>query len=381
MLDVLPKPRLRSLLDHFSAIKDTRQSWKIMYPLREVILLVVCGTVADCDDYEDIADWGEANLEFLRSMSEFHYGIPCQDWLRVVMNRVDPALFSACFQAWVAERWPDAPRLVALDGKTSRRSHDEAAGRRALHLVSAFATDRHLVLGQEAVDEKSNEIIAIPALLSRLALEGALVTIDAMGCNPAIAQNILDAKADYLLAVKDNQPILHAEIESYFETAPETEVETTTDLDKGHGRLESRTCRVSKKIDWLEPDRRYPGAFRFPEIAAIAVIDTKVEQKGKVSTARRSYITSRLLSADALAKAVRSHWGIENKLHWTLDVAFKEDLSRLRKGHGAKNMAVVRHFAINLVRNVKDKCSIKTRRKRAARDPSYLRAILEKSAR
>lgn len=381
MLDVLPKPRLRSLLDHFSAIKDTRQSWKVMYPLREVILLVVCGTIADCDDYEDIADWGEANLEFLRSMSEFHYGIPCQDWLRVVMNRVDPALFSACFQAWVAERWPDAPSLVALDGKTSRRSHDEAAGRRALHLVSAFATDRHLVLGQEAVNEKSNEIIAIPALLSRLALEGALVTIDAMGCNPVTAQNILDAKADYLLAVKDNQLTLHAEIESYFETAPETEVETTAELDKGHGRLESRTCRVSKKIDWLEPGRRYPGAFRFPEVAAIAVIDTKVEQKGKVSTARRSYITSRLLSPDALAEAVRSHWGIENKLHWTLDVAFKEDLSRLRKGHGAKNMAVVRHFAINLVRDVKDKRSIKTRRKRAARDPSYLRAILEKSAR
>jgi predicted transposase YbfD/YdcC len=380
MLDVSPKPRLRSLLDHFSIIKDTRQSWKVMYPLREVILLVVCGTIADGDDYEDIADWGEANLDFLRTMSEFHYGIPCQDWLRVIMNRVDPALFSACFEAWVAERWPDAPGLVALDGKTSRRSHDEVAGRRALHLVSAFATDRHLVLGQEAVDEKSNEIIAIPVLLSRLALEGALVTIDAMGCNPGIAQSILDAKADYLLAVKDNQPTLHAEIESYFETAPQVEVETITDLDKGHGRLESRTCRVSKRIDWLESDRRYPGAFRFPQVAAIAVIDTKVEQKGKISTARRSYITSRSLTADALAGAVRSHWGIENKLHWTLDVAFNEDLSRLRKGHGAQNMAVVRHFAINLVRDVKDKRSIKTRRKRASRDPGYLRAILQKSA-
>jgi len=380
MLDVFSKPRLRSLLDHFSAIKDTRQSCKVMYPLREVILLAVCGTIADCDDYDDIAAWGEAHLDFLRTMSEFHYGIPCQDWMRVVMNRIDPALFSACFQDWVAERWPGIPDLVALDGKTSRRSHDAAAGRRALHLVSAFATHRHLVLGQEAVEEKSNEIIAIPALLSRLALEGALVTIDAMGCNPGIAQGILDAKADYLLAVKDNQPTLHAEIESYFETAPAAEVETCKDLDKGHGRLESRTCRVSTKIAWLEADRRYPGAFRFPEVAAIAIIDTRVEQKGKISTARRSYITSRPLSADALAEAVRSHWGIENKLHWTLDVAFKEDLSRLRKGHGAQNMAVVRHFAINLVRDAKDKRSIKTRRKRASWDPAYLRAILEKSA-
>ena len=380
MLDVSQKPRLRSLLDHFSAIKDTRQPWKVMYPLREVILLVVCGTIADCDDYDDIAEWGEAHVDFLRSMSEFHYGIPCEDWLRVIMNRIDPALFSACFEAWVAERWPGTACLVALDGKTSRGSHDEAAGRRALHLVSAFATDRHLVLGQEAVYEKSNEITAIPALLARLALDGALVTIDAMGCNPKIAQDILAAKADYLLAVKDNQPILHAEIESYFETAPAGEVATCEDIDKGHGRLEIRTCRVSRQIAWLAAERSYPGAFRFPSVAAIAVIDTKVEHKGKVATARRSYITSRPLSANAMADAVRSHWAIENNLHWTLDVTFKEDLSRLRKGHGANNMAVVRHFAINLVRHAKDKRSIKTRRKRASWDPAYLRTILEKSA-
>ena len=236
------------------------------------------------------------------------------------------------------------------------------------------------MLGQEAVEEKSNEIVAIPALLARLALEGALVTIDAMGCNPAIAQSILDAKADYLLAVKDNQPTLHKEIESYFETAPTAEVDTCENIDKGHGRLEVRTCRVSKQIDWLAAERSYPGAFRFPQVAAIAVIDTKVEHKGRIVTAQRSYITSRPLSATDLAAAVRSHWAIENNLHWTLDVTFNEDFSRLRKGHGATNMAVVRHFAINLVRATKDKRSIKTRRKRASWDPTYLRAILEQSA-
>jgi predicted transposase YbfD/YdcC len=380
MLDILPRPRLRSLLDHLSAIKDTRQPCKVMYPLREVILLVVCGTIADCDDYDEIAEWGAGHLDFLRSMSEFHYGIPCEDWLRVIMNRIDPALFSACFEAWVAERWPEAASLVAIDGKTSRRSHDQAAGRRALHLVSAFATNRHLVLGQEAVEEKSNEIVAIPALLARLALEGALITIDAMGCNPGIAQHILDAKADYLLAVKDNQPTLHAEIESYFTTAPQGEVDICEEADKGHGRIEIRTCRVSQQIDWLEVERCYPGAFRFPKAAAIAVIDSRVEHKVKVTTARRSYITSRPLSAKALAEAVRSHWAIENRLHWTLDVAFKDDLSRLRKRHGANNMAVVRHFAINLVRDTKDKRPIKARRKRASWDSTYLRAILEKSA-
>ena len=379
MLDVLPKPRLRSLLEHFSEVGDPRQPCKVMYPLREVILLVVSATIADCDDYDEIADWGETHLDFLRGLSEFHFGVPCEDWLRALMNRIDPALFRACFEAWVAERWPAAPGLVALDGKTSRGSRDDGAGRRALHMVSAFATDRNLVLGQEAVDEKANEIVAIPLLLQRLALGGALVTIDAMGCNPGIAQSVLDAKADYLLAVKDNQPTLHAEIESYFETAPKDEIDAREDTDKDHGRIETRACRVSTNIDWLEADRAFPGAFRFPKAAAIAVIDTRVEQKGKITTARRSYITSRPLSAEALAQAVRAHWGIENKLHWVLDVAFREDQSRLRKGHGATNMAIVRHFAINLVRSAKDKRSIKTRRKRASWDPPYLGALLHPS--
>jgi predicted transposase YbfD/YdcC len=376
MLDALAKPRLRSLLEHFSEVGDPRQPCKVMYPLREVILLVVCGTIADCDDYDEIADWGETHLDFLRGLSEFHFGVPCEDWLRALMNRIDPALFRACFEAWVAERWPQAPGLVALDGKTSRGSRDDAAGRRALHMVSAFATDRDLVLGQEAVDEKANEIVAIPLLLQRLALDGALVTIDAMGCNPGIAQAILDAGADYLLAVKDNQPTLHAEIESYFATAPKTEVDACEDTDKGHGRIETRACRVSTTVDWLETDRAFPGAFRFPKVAAIAVIDTRIEHKGKITTARRSYITSRPLSAETLAEAIRAHWGIENKLHWVLDVTFKEDQSRLRKGHGANNMAIVRHFAINLVRSAKDKRSIKTRRKRASWDPAYLGQLL-----
>jgi predicted transposase YbfD/YdcC len=379
MLDVQPKPRLRSLLEHFSVVDDPREVWRVAYPLSEVILLVVCGTIADCDDYDEIADWGEAHLDFLRGLSEFHFGVPCEDWLRALMNRIDPALFRACFEAWVAERRPQAPGLVALDGKTSRGSRDEGAGRRALHMVSAFATDRNLVLGQEAVDEKANEIVAIPLLLERLALSGALVTIDAMGCNPGIAQSILHAKADYLLAVKDNQPTLHAEIESYFQTAPKDEVDTFEDIDKGHGRIESRLCRVSTTIDWLAAERAFPGAFRFPKAAAIAVIDTKVECKGKITTARRSYITSRPLAAPALAEAVRAHWGIENRLHWVLDVSFGEDRSRLRKGHGAANMAIVRHFAINLVRTANDKASIKTRRKRASWKPDYLRHLLDPS--
>jgi predicted transposase YbfD/YdcC len=370
------KPQLRVLLDHLATIEDTRQSWKVAYPLREVLFLVVCGTIASGDDYEDIVDWGEAHLSFLRGFSEFYHGIPCADWLRVVMNRIDPDLFATCFSSWVAECWPNRPDLVAIDGKTSRRSHDRKRGQKALHLVSAFATTNRLVLGQEAVDEKSNEITAIPALLERIDVKGALVSIDAMGCNANVAQSILDAGADYLLAVKDNQPILHADIKSYFDTAPCGEVERHETVGKEHGRLEIRAHTVSHSVDWIASDRAYPGAPQLPKITAIATVESRIERGDKIESERRCYISSRVLSAVAFADAVRSHWAIENNLHWTLDVTFKEDQSRLRAGHGAKNMAVVRHFALNLVRQAADKRSIKRRRKRAAYDPQYLLQIL-----
>jgi predicted transposase YbfD/YdcC len=226
------------------------------------------------------------------------------------------------------------------------------------------------------VFEKSNEITAIPALIERLELKGALVSIDAMGCNPDIAGNILEAEADYLLAVKDNQPTLHADIRSYFDTAPAAEIERHDTLDKGHGRFEQRRYTVSRTIDWIASDRSYPGAPRFPQILTIAMVESQIERGDKNQTERRSYISSRDLSAQAFATAVRGHWAIENNLHWTLDVTFGEDQSRLRAGHGAKNMAVVRHFALNLIRNQPDKMSIKRRRKRAARDNQYLLQIL-----
>jgi len=370
------KPQLRLLLDHLSQINDTRQAWKVAYPLCEVLFLVVCGTIANCDDYDDIVDWGNAHVSFLRGFCEFHHGIPCADWLRTVMNRVDPDLFTACFSSWVAECWPDKLNLVAIDGKTSRRSHNRKTGQKALHLVSAFATNSRLVLGQEAVYEKSNEITAIPALLERLDLEGALVSIDAMGCNPNIAQSILDAKADYLLAVKDNQPTLHADIKSYFETAPSGEIEQVETIGKDHGRFEVRMHTVSHTVDWYTSQRSYPGAPRFPQLTTIAMVESRIERGDKIETERRSYISSRVLSAADFAEAVRSHWAIENNLHWTLDVTFNEDQSRLRTGHGAKNMAVVRHFALNLVRQCTDKRSINRRRKCAAFDPRYLAEIL-----
>jgi len=364
----LPKPRLALLLQHFAAIGDARESWRVMYPLREVLFLVVCATIANCDDYEDVVDWGEANLAFLRGFGEFHFGAPCADWLRALMNRLDPDGFAAAFRASVADAWPGCADLVALDG-TSRRSHDRKAGQGPLHLLSAFATNAKLVLGQQAVDEKANEIVAIPELLKQLHLAGALVSIDAIACNPATAQEIIEAGADYLLAVKENQPTLRAEAESYFASAPKGELDVITTLDKAHGRLETRTHAVSAAVFWIGSERAFPGAKRFPNLARI--VEAHVERAGRTSLERRFYVPSRPLGAPAFAEAVRSHWAIESSLHWVLDVTFKEDLSRLKGRPRQRNMAVVRHFALNLVRQAKDKRSIKRRRKVASRDPKY----------
>jgi predicted transposase YbfD/YdcC len=380
MEGAVERPRLAGLLKHFSAVTDARAEWRVAYPLPEVLLLTVCGTIASCDDYEDIVEWGEAHLDFLRRLQPYHHGIPCADWLRVLMNRVDPRLFSACFMAWASELRADAPALIALDGKTSRRSHDRGAGRQALHLVSAFASNERLVLGQEAVAGKSCEQAAIRALLARLAesgaLNGAVVTIDALGCAPAIAAAIVEGGADYVLAVKANQPSLHAEIQSFFADAPPAALDTFVDIDKGHGRIEERRCVVATDVAWLHGPRRYPGEPRFPGLAAIALVDAKVELRDRCQRQRRYYILSKPLSAQDFAAAVRSHWRIENSLHWVLDVEFKEDLSRLRNGHGAQNMAVVRHFAFNVVRAAGDQRSLKTRRKRASWNPEYLASLL-----
>src|SRR6516165_9129104 len=373
------KSRLRALLDHLSVIEDPREAWRVAHSLPEVLLLVVCGTIADCDDYETIAAWGKQRLESLRRFLPYHHGVPGARWLTLLMNRIDPGLFSACFSAWVREVWPDRPDLIAIDGKTARRSHNRSIGQGPLHLVSAFATSARLVLGQEAVDEKSTESSAIPLLLERLAaggaLKGAIVTIDAIACNADIAAAVTAAGADYLLAVKANQPTLQTEIETFFQDAPSAD--TFTDLDKGHGRIEERTVTVAREVEWLSGDRRFPGERRLPDVAAIIKVATRTELKDRGRFDTRYYISSADLTAEAAATAVRGHWGIENRLHWVLDVVFDEDQSRLRTGHGARNMAVVKHFAINLVRQAKDNKSIRLRRKLAGWDQDYLTSILD----
>ena len=376
------KSRLGALLDHFSRIEDKREPHRIAYPLSEVLLLVVCGTIADCDDYDAIGFWGEEHLDFLRRFLPYHHGVPTGRWLTLLMNRINPALFSACFTDWVRACWPDHPDFVAIDGKTSRRSHDRGVGQAPLHLVSAFATTGRLVLGQEAVADKTNEITAIPLLLERLAidngLKNALVSVDAIGCNSAIATAIGKAGAHYLLAVKANQPGLRQEIETFFADAPPASLERTDiEIDKGHGRIEQRVVTLARDVDWLEGERRFPGELRLPEVAAIVKVEGKSELEHRCRFETRYYITSACLDAHTMARAIRGQWGIENQLHWTLDVVFHEDQSRLRKGHGAKNMAVVRHFAINLVRHAPEPIRpprVGLRRKATTKKPKSLKS-------
>ncbi len=251
-----------ALLDHFSALEDPRQPGKVLYPLPEVMLLVLCATLAGAEDFVEARLWGREKLAFLRSLLPFRRGIPSHDTLNDVVNALDPDLFGACFVAWVEGLREDEPDIVAVDGKTSRRAR--RGQDHPLHVVSAWAARQRLVLGQQAVGSKSNEIIAIPLLLERLRLTGALVTIDAMGCQTRIAQTILDRGADYLLALKDNQPSLADEVALFFQTPEAQAASAFETIDADHGRIETRNHRVSHNVDWLTTDRRFPGEPRFP---------------------------------------------------------------------------------------------------------------------
>lgn len=400
VLESLPKSRLKALLDHFGEIDDPREPWRVAHPLPELLLLVVCGTICDCEDYDEIAEWGAENLAVLRRYAPYHHEVPTGRWLTILMNRIPPALFTAVFASWVRATWPERPDFVAIDGKTSRRSYDRAAGTPPLHLVSAFATTSRLVLGQEAVPDKASETTAIPVLIERLAeddgLKGALVSIDAIATNPAIATTIRKAGADYLLAVKANQPTLRAEIEALFTDARPHEVDRHRDLDKGHGRIEERTVTVAQEVAWLDGGRRFPGEMRLPGIMTLIRVHGRTELKDRCRFDTRYYVSSATLSAAKAGDAVRGHWAIENSLHWCLDVSFADDQSRLRKGHGAHTMAVVRHFAINLIRTAPDiprrpksplkrqpkpgsvprPASLKLRRKMASWNSQYMQAVL-----
>ncbi|MEI9426055.1 ISAs1 family transposase, partial [Mesorhizobium sp. Cs1299R1N1] len=285
--------RSLSILDHFSALSDPRQQWRVIYPLPEILLVVLCATLCGMEDFVETRLWGRKRLDFLRRFLPYERGIPAHDTLNDVINALDADLFKACFANWVETLRDAAPDIVAIDGKTSRRSHAHSKGREPLHMVSAWAARQRLVLGQEATDVKSNEITAIPLLLERLELTGALVTIDAMGTQTEIAGIIVGRGGDYLLALKANWPATFAEVERFFaDPTPHMLQQPFETVDNDHGRLESRRHSVCHDIGWLFSDRRYPGEPRFPHLAMIGMVETKVERNGKTERERRYYLSS-----------------------------------------------------------------------------------------
>jgi len=376
----VPRARVALLLKHFSKLSDDREPWRIVYPLAEVLLLLTCATIASCDDFDEIAAWGEDHLGLLRRFAPFYNGIPCERWLRSLVNRVDPLTFGICFEGWIHALWPGRHDLIAIDGKTSRRTHHKRKGLKALHTLSAYATNARLTLAQLSVPEKANEITAIPDLLDHLAelghLEGSLVTIDAMGCQVEIAAKILEHKADFLLPLKGNQPTMETEVASYFETAPADQLVTKTTVEKGHGRIETRLYTASNEVDWMKGEKSYPGQPRFKGIKTLVHVLNRSEYADRCTFDSRIYISSAPLDIERLASGARGHWGVES-MHWLLDVAFKDDQSRYRTGNGAKNMAVIRRFALGLVRADKTKGSVKTRRKSASWNDDFLMKILQ----
>jgi predicted transposase YbfD/YdcC len=299
-----------SLLDHFAALSDPRQHAKVLYPLPEILLLVLSATLAGADDFVETTLWGTEHLAFLRRFYRYESGIPSHDTLCDVFAALDPELFKACFLAWIRGLRDDDPDIIAIDGKTSRRSHDRRKGRNPLHLVSAWAARQRIVLGQRATEEKSNEITAIPLLLKHLDLKGALVTMDAMGTQTDIARAIRDGGGDYCLSLKKNWPAVYADVEQLFSDPPDdVAFETHATVDLTGGRIETRRHTVCHQVDWMTSDRHYPGEPVFPDLAMIGRIETEVERNGRIECETRYYLCSLALGALTFARAVRAHWG------------------------------------------------------------------------
>jgi predicted transposase YbfD/YdcC len=379
---MLERPRT-SISEHFASLPDPRRDHLKAHRLVDILTIALCAVICGADDWVAVETFGQSKVEWLRTFLELPGGIPSHDTFGRVFARLDPEEFRRCFVRWVQAVVGDpGDQVVAVDGKTLRRSHDRRAGKAALHLVSAWATSSGVVLGQVATHAKSNEITAIPVLLRLLALEGAIVTIDAMGCQTAIATQIVEQRADYVLALKDNQKTVHDQVKRAFADADTAHGTTlllgdliaSTTTDAGHGRIEHRRCRAigdPAHLAYVDPDHDWPN------LRSVVCIESTRRIGDEVSIEARHYLSSLPPDAPALAQIIRSHWRIENSLHWVLDVAFREDDSRVRVGHAPENFAIIRHLALNLLRqDTSRRIGLANKRFRAALDTSYLRSIL-----
>ncbi len=358
-------------LEYFRKLEDPRQIKKSTYPLEEILLLVLCAVLSGADDWVAIALYGEQKLEFLRRFLPFEKGTPTHGQLGKIFEAIDDKQFQQCFVNWVTCLRQAIKGVVAIDGKVLRRSFDKAGKKGAINMVSAWCSGQNLVLAQTACDKKSNEITAIPKLLDMLTIKGAIVTIDAMGCQRDIAQKILDKEADYILSMKGNQGNLHKDIVHFFEKQEnEKSKNITMDCYKlsenSHGRNEVRKITVCSDVEWLQKRHDWPG------LARIIVIEySSTDTTGKTRKETRFYISSLVANAKFMAAAIRDHWGVENGLHWVMDMVFRDDECRIRKGNAPANFTTIKHMANNLLRLSKDKKSLRQKRHQAAWNEDY----------
>lgn len=361
-------------LEHFKELPDHRQAGKVTYPLDEILLLALLAVLAGAEGFTDIARFGEKKLTLLRRFRPFADGTPSHDHLGDIFATLDARAFRRCFLAFVAALTKTPAEVIAIDGKTSRRSGRKGA-KDAIHMVSVFAARQRLVLAQTKVDKKASEIVAIPALLDLLTIEGAIVTIDAMGCQRAIAQKIIDKKADYILALKGNQGTLREDVELFAKEQKakgfsDTTISTAKTVDGDHGRIETRHVTAVHDVSWLNEHHEWPG------LKGLVIVDSARETGDKTECETRYYLTSSALPAERLGPVVRDHWAVENSLHWVLDMTFRDDECRVRTANAPENFVTLKHMAANLARKANGRDSIRLRLKTAAWDDDYLASLI-----
>jgi predicted transposase YbfD/YdcC len=368
-----------SIEEHFSVLEDPRRYNRRHY-LRDILVIAICAAISGADGWSDVALFGETKAKWLKEVLglKLPHGIPSADTFRRVFAVLDAEQFQTSFVNWIqAVEKVTEGEIVAMDGKALRRSHDRSLGQEALHMVSAWASESGLVLGQMKVDDKSNEIPAVPELLEMLEVKGCIVTLDALHCQTQTVEAILDKQADYVLPVKENQPRLLEALQGLFDNAEEmhwVKCDSFRTVNKGHGRIESRQCWTTSDPEYLKYIATLADWHGLQSIAMVEAVRRIGEQ---ATTTRRYFISSLESDAELMLRAVRTHWGIENKVHWVLDITFREDDSRIRRGNGAENFAVLRHIALNLLKRENSaKRSLKAKRKKAAWDDDYLLAVL-----